>query len=86
MLRTCDHHLHMPSMIQIRNVPEDIHRSLKSRAAQEGLTLSDFLLQEIRQIAIRPSPAELAERLASRTPVRSRESMVRAVRRERDSR
>lgn len=86
MLNTCDHRVRKFSIIQIRNVPDTLHCRLRSRAAQEGLTLSDLLLQEIRQIAIRPSPAELAERLSSRTPARSRESMVQAVRRERDSR
>ena len=76
----------MPAMIQIRNVPDDIHRSLKSKAALEGLTLSDFLLREVRLIASRPTPAELAARLASRAPVKTRESMAQAVRRERNSR
>ena len=75
----------MATMIQIRNVPDDIHRSLKSKAALEGLTLSDFLLREVRQIASRPTPAELMARLSSRTPVKSYESMAQAVRRGRDS-
>ncbi len=57
-------------MIQIRNVPEAIHRRLKSRAALEGLSLSEFLLKEIEQVAERPSLKELAERLAARTPVK----------------
>ncbi|MBE0594840.1 MAG: hypothetical protein M9951_01590 [Burkholderiaceae bacterium] len=76
----------MTTMIQIRNVPDDIHRSLKSKAALEGLTLSDFLLREVRQIASRPTPAEMMTRLSSRAPVKSQESMAQAVRRERDSR
>ena len=75
----------MATMIQIRNVPDDIHRSLKSKAALEGMTLSDFLLREVRQIASRPTPAELMARLSSRTPVKSYESMAQAVRRGRDS-
>ena len=73
-------------MIQIRNVPDDVHRSLKSKAALEGLTLSDFLLREVRLIASRPTPTEMAARLTSRSPVKSRESMAQAVRRERDGR
>ena len=56
-------------MIQIRNVPEVLHRRLKSRAALEGLSLSDFLLKEIEQVAKRPTIKELVERLATRTPV-----------------
>jgi len=57
-------------MIQIRNVPETVHRRLKSRAALEGLSLSEFLLKEIEQVAERPSLKELAERLAARTSVK----------------
>lgn len=73
-------------MIQIRHVPDDVHRKLKARAALEGLSLSDFLLREVQAIVDRPSLAELQARLAGRTPVRSRESATRAVRAERDSR
>jgi plasmid stability protein len=76
----------MATMIQIRNVPDEIHRSLKAKAALEGLTLSDFLLREVREIALRPTPAELMARLATRAPVKTRETMAQAVRRERDSR
>jgi len=57
------------SMIQIRNVPEALHRKLKVRAAMEGLSLSDFLLREIERTAARPSPEELAHRLEGRAPV-----------------
>ena len=73
-------------MIQIRHVPEDVHRTLKSRAALEGLSMSDYLLREVSAIASRPSPAELRARLAGRTRVDSRESMAEAVRAERDAR
>lgn len=76
----------MGAMIQIRHVPEDIHRTLKSRAALEGLSLSDYLLREIRELASRPSPAELRARLSSRARVDTRESMAEAVRAERDAR
>ena len=76
----------MGTMIQIRHVPEDIHRTLKSRAALEGLSLSDYLLREIRVLADRPSPAELRARLSSRSGVRTEESMAEAVRAERDAR
>jgi plasmid stability protein len=76
----------MSTMIQIRNVPDPIHRTLKARAAGEGLSLSDYLLRELRQIAARPTPAELLERLSTREPVRTRESVAAMVRRERDAR
>ncbi len=52
-------------MIQIRNVPDPLHRRLKSKAALEGLTLSDFLMREIRYIADRPTASELAARILS---------------------
>ena len=86
MLYACNHHLYMGTMIQIRIVPEDIHRTLKSRAALEGLSLSDYLLREIRVLATHPSPAELRARLSSRPGTRTGESMAEAVRAERDTR
>ena len=76
----------MGTMIQIRHVPDEIHRALKSRAATEGLSLSDYLLREIREIAARPTPAEMHARLASRSSVDTGESMAEAVRAERDAR
>jgi plasmid stability protein len=48
----------MSSMIQIRNVPDDLHRDLKVRAAQSGMTLSDYLLAELRSLAVRPTMGE----------------------------
>ncbi len=76
----------MSKMIQIRNVPEPLHRKLKARAAEDGMTLSDFLLREAQRVAQRPSLYELQERLAVRTPVIVREKPARLIRRERDRR
>jgi len=59
----------MPTMIQIRNVPDALHRRLKSRAALAGMSLSDYLLNEIRALAERPTIEELRARLQSRSPV-----------------
>jgi antitoxin FitA len=73
----------MPKMIQIRNVPETVHRRLKSRAALEGLSLSEFLLKEIEQVAERPSLKELAERLTARTPVKYKIAPSQILRQER---
>jgi antitoxin FitA len=56
-------------MIQIRNVPEGLHRSLKARAATSGMSLSEYLLMEINEIAQRPTLSELRERLLKRKPV-----------------
>ncbi len=76
----------MGKMVQIRNVPEGIHRTLKARAALAGLSLSDFLLRELRQVAERPSPEELRRRLAARRPIQADVSPAAAVREERDRR
>jgi len=76
----------MPKMIQIRNVPDELHRKLRVRAAQEGVSLSDLLLAEARQLAELPSRDEMLARLRTRAPARVRESPVQAVRKERDSR
>lgn len=59
----------MMRMIQIRNVPEDLHRLLKSRAALAGQSLSDYLLEELRRVASRPTLLELKERINTRAPV-----------------
>lgn len=59
----------MSIMIQIRNVPDDVHRTLKARAAMAGMSLSDYLLREIRLIASRPTMEEMQERLRSREAV-----------------
>jgi hypothetical protein len=48
-------------MIQLRNVPDGLHRSLKARAAMAGMSLSDYLLAEIKEIAERPTLAELQQ-------------------------
>lgn len=76
----------MTAMIQIRNVPDALHRRLKSRAALAGMSLSDYLLNEICQVAERPTLDEMRERLASRPKTTLSESLVDAVRAERDGR
>ena len=76
----------MSRMIQVRNVPDSLHRTLKAQAALSGMSLSDFLLAEIRQVAERPTIEELRERLRRRSRVASPVSAAEAVRRERDAR
>jgi plasmid stability protein len=76
----------MSVMIQLRNVPEALHRQLKARAALAGMSLSDYLLAEVRQIAERPTLNELRERLHQRGRVELRISAAAAVRAERDAR
>ena len=74
------------TMIQIRNVPETLHRKLKSRAALAGMSLSDYLLAELARMAEWPTPEELRQRLAQRSPTNPFPSPAEAVRAERDSR
>jgi plasmid stability protein len=76
----------MSKMIQIRNVPDGLHRRLKARAALEGRSLSDYLLEELRRMAERPTLEELRQRIAAREPVRLDEPAAEAVRAERDAR
>lgn len=83
---TCRYAANMPKMIQLRHVPDDLHRRLKARAALAGLSLSDYLLEEARRAAERPTVAELRARLAKRTPVATRVSPAKAIRAERDRR
>lgn len=73
----------MSTMIQIRNVPSDLHRKLKARAALAGMSLSEYLLREVRSVAEQPTLEEIKERLSRRTPVRARltaAAVVRAMR------
>ena len=73
-------------MIQLRNVPDALHRQLKARAALAGMSLSDYLLSEIREIAERPTLAEMRERLHQRKPVLTKLDSARMIREERDAR
>jgi plasmid stability protein len=59
----------MSKMIQIRNVPDEVHKVLKIRAAKEGMSLSDFLLREMTDIAERPTLQDMIERIRQREPV-----------------
>ena len=76
----------MSKMIQLRNVPDALHRKLKARAALEGLSLSDFLTREARKIAERPTMAEMRARLEARPILELAPSPTEIVREERDRR
>jgi len=76
----------MTVMIQVRNVPEALHRGLKVRAATMGMSLSDYLLGELQEIASRPTLAEFCERLQKRKPVRVSLDTARILREEREMR
>lgn len=73
-------------MVQLRNVPDDVHRKLKVRAAGEGLTMSDYVLREVRKALERPTREELLARLAARPIRRLRSSPTAVLRRERERR
>jgi antitoxin FitA len=76
----------MSKMIQLRNVPDALHRTLKARAAMAGMSLSDYLLAEIREVAERPTLAELRARLHTRKPVATQLDTARLVQEEREGR
>ena len=59
----------MSKMIQIRNVPDEVHRRLKSRAALAGLSMSDYVLREIEQVLSRPTRVEVFARIAELPPI-----------------
>jgi plasmid stability protein len=73
-------------LVQIRNVPADVHRRLKARAALEGKSLSEFALGELERSLERPTRREMVERIRKRTEVQAPESAAEAVRAERDTR
>jgi plasmid stability protein len=75
----------MSKMIQLRNVPDALHRKLKARAAMAGMSLSDYLLSEIREIAEVPTLAEFRELLHQRKPVTAGIDTVRILSEERDA-
>ena len=84
MLSTCVTVQHMPRMIQIRNVPDDLHRKLKIRAAERGMSLSDYLRAELEEIADLPTLEEWVSRVRARPPVQTTESAAEVIRRFRE--
>jgi len=58
-----DNVLHMSKMIQIRNVPDDLHRQLKIRAAAAGMSMSDYIK---RELDLRTRKSTIAEIVARR--------------------
>jgi len=75
----------MSKMIQIRNVPDELHRVLKARAASEGMSLSDYLLSEVAEVAEKQTLRELMERLRQDEPVELSESPAEVIRQMRDA-
>ena len=86
MCGTCKYAESMSKMIQLRNVPDELHRKLKARAAMEGMSLSDYLLREIKHVAERPTMEEIKNRLLRRSPVVLDVPAAQVIREERDRR
>jgi antitoxin FitA len=76
----------LATMIRLPNVPAELRRRLKVRAALEGLSLSDYLLREVRKALKRPTRAEILERLAARPVKRVRRTPADLIRAERNGR
>ncbi len=85
MQPTCAHAPNMSRMVQIRNVPDTLHRRLKSRALDSGQTLSDYLLAELERLAARPTREEMLARLHSRKRVTLKTPAAVVIREERES-
>ena len=81
----CTHARHMSKMVQIRNVPDTLHRKLKVRAADSGQTLSDYLLAELVRLAARPTREEMRARIHSRKRVTLKTPAAVVIREERES-
>jgi hypothetical protein len=79
MLSACKYVFRM-GMIQIRNVPEDLRRELKSRAALAGMSLSDYLLRTLRREVDRPSREEWFRQLERLEPVEGSPSAAEIIR------
>ena len=75
----------MSKMVQIRNVPDSLHRKLKTRAADSGRTLSDYLLAELERLAARPTREDMLARLHSRKRVTLKTPAAAVIREERES-
>jgi plasmid stability protein len=76
----------MPVMIQLRNVPDDLHRKLKARAAAAGMSLSDYILRDVAKTAEQPTMEEWLRMVKKLKPIKTRESSAEAIRAIRDSR
>jgi plasmid stability protein len=85
MRSACAHATYMSRMVQVRNVPDALHRKLKARAADAGQTLSDYLLAELERLATRPTRDEMLAKLHSRRRVTLKTPAALVIRNERES-
>ena len=73
-------------MIQVRDVPDSVHGTLRSRAADEGMSLSDFIKRELERVAERPAMREWLERTRQSKPIPAKRTAARVIRELRDER
>lgn len=76
----------MPKMIQIRDVPDQVHQVLKARAAREGTSLSDFIKRELEHSVQRPTMREWLQSTAQLKPIRGKRSAAQVIRELREAR
>lgn len=76
----------MSKMIQVRGVPDRVHGTLKSRAAREGMSLSDFIKRELEHVAERPTMQEWLERTQRAKPIPAKVGAARLIRQLREER
>jgi antitoxin FitA len=86
MCRTCLYAVNMSKMIQVRDVPESVHGTLKSRAAREGMSLSDYIKKQLERVAEQPTMREWLERTAQSKPIPTRRTAAQVIRDLRDKR
>jgi len=70
--------------IQVRNVPDEVHRALRTRAAAAGVSLSDYVLQELERVSAYPPVADVLARARTRAGGASADAVLAAVRSGRD--
>ena len=85
MRRTCLYAEDMSKMIQVRDVPEQVHSTLKARSAREGMSLSDFIKRELARTAERPTMREWLESAQQAKPISTKRSAAQIVRELRDA-
>lgn len=76
----------MSKMIQVRDVPEEVHSTLKARAAREGMSLSDFIKRELERTVEQPTMREWLERARHAKPISTKRSAAQLIRKLRDTR
>jgi antitoxin FitA len=86
MCSACHHSWRVAKMIQVRNVPDVVHGTLKARAAREGMSLSDFVKRELERLAERPTVQEWLERTQEVKRISSTRTAARVIRELRDAR